>query len=275
MGEQLPQIDRAALERIIQRAAELQTDERDIGESLTPDQVLALGREVGIPARYLQQALLEERTRLPDQPALDLFDRVIGPGTVSTHRVIRSDSATVERMLLRWMEQSELLCVQRQQPGRISWEPLSGLQAAIRRSTAVLNSGKRPFMLSRVATVSATITELEPGYSHAALAADVRPMRGAHVGTAAGAATVGIGATAALLVMSALLPVALLPLPLGLGLSYGALRRYRSVPARVLLGLERALDHLEQGTGKPARELPSRKSGLLDLLEEVRRSLKS
>ena len=57
-------IDRAALERIIQRAAELQTSDRDIGEELTPDQVLALGREVGIPGRYLQQALLEERTRL-------------------------------------------------------------------------------------------------------------------------------------------------------------------------------------------------------------------
>ena len=58
-------IDRAALERIIQRAAELQTAEREIGEGLTTDEVLALGREVGIPGRYLQQALLEERTRSP------------------------------------------------------------------------------------------------------------------------------------------------------------------------------------------------------------------
>ena len=65
MGEGTPaRIDRAALERIIQRAAELQTSDRDIGEELTPEQVLALGREVGIPGRYLQQALLEERTRV-------------------------------------------------------------------------------------------------------------------------------------------------------------------------------------------------------------------
>ena len=42
-------IDRAALERIMQRAAELQTGERDIGEGLTPEEVLALGKEVGIP----------------------------------------------------------------------------------------------------------------------------------------------------------------------------------------------------------------------------------
>ena len=57
-------IDRAALERIIQRAAELQTAEREMGDSLTSDELIALGREVGIPGQYLQQAMLEERTRL-------------------------------------------------------------------------------------------------------------------------------------------------------------------------------------------------------------------
>ncbi|HEU5041691.1 MAG TPA: hypothetical protein VFT84_12750, partial [Gemmatimonadales bacterium] len=65
MAEGTPvRIDRAALERIIQRAAELQTSERDVGDSLSSDEVMALGREVGIPGRYLQQALLEEQTRL-------------------------------------------------------------------------------------------------------------------------------------------------------------------------------------------------------------------
>ena len=50
MGEVSPgQIDRAALERIIQRAAELQTAEREISDTLTSDELLALGREVGIP----------------------------------------------------------------------------------------------------------------------------------------------------------------------------------------------------------------------------------
>ena len=43
-------IDREALERIMQRAAELQAGEADVGEGLTPDEVTALGREVGIPA---------------------------------------------------------------------------------------------------------------------------------------------------------------------------------------------------------------------------------
>src|SRR5213079_2542182 len=58
-------IRREALERIIQRAAELQAGEQDIGEGLTEPELLALGQDVGIPSRYLRQALLEEQTRPP------------------------------------------------------------------------------------------------------------------------------------------------------------------------------------------------------------------
>src|SRR5690349_7458301 len=118
MAETPERIDRAALERIIQRAAELQTADRDIAAYLSPAEVLALGREVGIPHRYLQQAMLEEQTRLPDQPETGVWDRVAGPAVVSTDRVIRGDPGMVERSLIRWMEQNELLAVQRQQPGR-------------------------------------------------------------------------------------------------------------------------------------------------------------
>ncbi len=63
MADLPARIDRAALDRIIQRAAELQTGEHELGDEMTEDQVLALGRDVGIPARYLQQALIEERVR--------------------------------------------------------------------------------------------------------------------------------------------------------------------------------------------------------------------
>ena len=47
-------IDRAALERILQRATELQAAEHDVGENISPDELITLGRDVGIPARYLQ-----------------------------------------------------------------------------------------------------------------------------------------------------------------------------------------------------------------------------
>ena len=117
-------IDRAALERIIQRAAELQTSERDIGESLTPDEVLALGKEVGIPGRYLQQALLEERTRLVSASPGGVLERAVGPGEIAAQRVVRGETEAIEQALVRWLEERELFCVQRHQPGRITWEPV-------------------------------------------------------------------------------------------------------------------------------------------------------
>jgi hypothetical protein len=276
MAEGSPaRIDRAALDRIIRRAAELQTTEREIGETVTSDELISLGREVGIPVRYLQQAMLEERTRLAQFRADGLLDRVAGPGEVAAQRVVQVDPETVEQDLIRWMESNELLCIQRQQPGRIVWEPISGFQAAIRRSTAALGAGKRPFMLSRATTVSATILPLESGYSHVALAADARKIRGEYLASGAALASVGAAGTATMVALGALLPIALLPLPFALGVGYTILRRYGPTLARMQLGLERALDSLEHGVTKVANQFQER-SGLMGLLaEEVRKALKS
>jgi hypothetical protein len=268
-------IDRAALERIIQRAAELQTTEREMGDSLTSDELMALGREVGIPGQYLQQAMLEERTRLGKVGAAGLFERVTGPGQISAQRVVRGDPHGVEQALLRWIEKNELLCVQRQQAGRITWEPIGGMQAAFRRSTAAFGSGKRPFMLSRAATVSATVVPLEPGYTHVSLSADTRKVRNEYVGAGAALAGAGVAGTAALVALGALLPLALLPLPVAFGIGYGVLRRFAPAMARIQLGLERALDFLEQGGASPQHQLPDRTAGILGLLaDEVRKALK-
>jgi hypothetical protein len=219
--------------------------------------------------------MLEEQTRLPDQETTGLWDRLAGPALIGTYRVIRGDPGGIEHALLRYMEQHELLAVQRQQPGRISWEPLGGIPAAIRRSTAALGSGTRPFMLSKVDLVSATLTPLESDYCHVALQASVRQLRTSYLGGGAAAATAGVAAMTALVVLSAFLPVAVLPVPLGLGAGYAAVRRFRPVAARALLGLERALDNLEGGI-KPAHRLAERGPGVLDLIaNEVRRALRS
>jgi hypothetical protein len=276
MGEGSPaRIDRSALERIIRRAAELQTAEREIGDTLTSDELISLGREVGIPVRYLQQALLEERTRVGMGETARLMERIAGPGEVAAQRVVSLGSDSVERALLHWMDENELLFIQRQQPGRITWEPLGGFQAAIRRSTAAIGAGKRPFMLSRAATVSASILPLESGYSHVTLVADARKIRGEYLGSGATLAGGGAIATASMVALGALLPVALLPLPIAVGIGYTVLRRYRPALARLQLGLERALDSLENRVGNASYQLPER-AGLMGLLAyEVRKALKS
>jgi hypothetical protein len=265
-------IDRAALERIIQRAAELQTAEREIGEGLTPDQVLALGREVGIPGRYLQQALLEERARIVEAGPGGFLSRTVGPAAIAAQRVVRGERETIEASLVRWLEKNELFSVQRHQPGRITWEPTGGFQAVYRRA---VGGHKRPIMLARADTVSCTVLELEPGYCNVALTATARKARGESVAGSAALASAGVVGSGVLTALGAFLPIALIPLPVALVLGYIALQRYSPVVARIQLGLERALDQLEHGN-RAERLLPPTPPRLLDLLaDEVRKALKS
>lgn len=268
-------IDRDALERIIQRAAELQTAEREIGEHLTPTEVLALGKEVGIPDRYLQQAMLEEQTRRPAAPTSGLWNRLAGPQVVTAERVVRGALEDAEAALIRWMEQNELLTVQRQKRGWITWEPVGGFQAAVRRSSAALGGGKRPFMLSKASVVSATVTPLEEGYCLVGLEASLRRERGSHLALGSVVSTVGIAGTAILATLGAIWAVAPLPLLAGLALGYASFRSYRPITERTKLGLERVLDHLERGEVKPAHRLPEGGNRVWEVLaHEVRKALK-
>jgi membrane protein implicated in regulation of membrane protease activity len=270
-----PRIDRAALERIIQRAAELQTGEREIGDSLTADEVVQLGRDVGIPDRFLRQAMLEEQTRIQSSRPAGPLDSMVGPATVWAERVVRGSGAEVEGRILRWMDDQELLAVQRQQPGWITWEPLRGMQVALRRSAAVLGTSRRPFMLQRANLVTALITDLEPGYCHVVLSAELRGARASALGGAASLVGVGVAACGALAVMTPFWWFAAAPFPLALGLAYGITRRFRPVVERTRLGLERAMDHLERGEVKPSHALPPGGVGVFGaILDEVRRALR-
>lgn len=269
-------IDRATLERIIQRAAELHAGSRDIGENLSAEEVIKLGKEVGIDEGYLQQALLEESTRVETPGQGGFWSRAIGPAMLGAQRVIQGEPEDIEAALFRYMEENELLAVQRTQPGRISWEPLGGFHAALRRSTAMLGGGRRPFMLSRADSVSAAIVRLEPGYCNVVLSASLKKSRAGF--TTGIVTTVGLSAVAAAIIaaMSPFLLVALVPLPFGAGVGYVVARQYRPVVERTQLGLERALDHLERGSVKPVHALPAKTPGLLgNIADEIRKALKS
>src|SRR2546425_12210482 len=172
MGKDL--ISREALERIIQRAAELQADERDIGDGLTKDEVLALGKDVGIPNRYLQQALLEEQTRTLVETGTGFWAWLTGPRSLAAQRVVPGDRATVERALARWMEEEESLQVKRRYPDHTTWELKAGAVASIQRA---LGSRGRRYALASAAEITGKVTTAEPGFCHVGLNADVRPRR--------------------------------------------------------------------------------------------------
>jgi hypothetical protein len=246
-------ISREALERIVRRAAELQAGERDIGEGLSEPELLALGKDVGIPERYLRQAMLEERTRTAPEPAPGTWAWLTGPRTISAHRVVPGERAAVERALTRWMEDEELLQPKRRYPDRTTWEPKAGAFASIQRALA----GGRRYALARAVDVTGQVVQLEPGFCLVRLEADVRQQRAARLSGAAAMAAGGWAVTALLAMLAIPLEsVAFVP---GASLTIGAVlvaRTYRRPNERTLVALEQVLDRLERGEIRAEHALP-------------------
>src|SRR5687767_12944961 len=115
-------LDRAALDRVLGRAAELAVASPDSLESLTEERVIEIGKEVGISEPHLRQALAEERTRLvvPEEPGI--VAQYFGPGTASATRTVRGKPEAVLAALDRWMLNEECLQVKRRFPDRITWD---------------------------------------------------------------------------------------------------------------------------------------------------------
>ena len=248
MGKDL--ISREALERIIKRAAELQAGERDIGDGLTSNEVLALGKDVGIPDRYLRQAMLEEQTRTTPEAATGTWAWLTGPRSVVAHRVVPGDRATVERALSRWMVEEELLQPKRQYADRTSWEPKAGALASIQRALA----GGRRYPLARAGEVTGQVVQLEPGFCLVRLEADVRQQRTKRITGGTVLATVGWSLTGALMLIAPPLALAqaIVFVP-GIGLTLGATaiaRTHRGANERTEIALEQILDCLERGESR-------------------------
>jgi len=261
-------ISREALDRIIQRAAELQTGERDIGEGLSENELLALGKDVGIPVRYLKQALLEERTRAitPTRSAWSLA----GPAEVAAQRVVPGDRGGIERALSLWMEDQELLRVKRRYPDRTTWEPQVGFMAAMQRG---FSAGGRKFALTRATEIVGQVTPLETGFCHVRLSADVRIIRRERVGGAAALVLVGTVATVVASTIGVLAPFAVAPAA-GFGVAAAAalFAGRRQQLERIEIGLEQVLDRLERGEIRPEHSLPGpRASAFVRIAEEIRK----
>jgi len=246
-------IGREALDRIVRRAAELQASERDIGDGLSEPDLLALGKDVGIPERFLRQAMLEERTRTAPQATGGTWAWIVGPRSVAAHRVVPGERAAVERALSRWMEEEELLQSKRRYPDRATWEPKAGAFASIQRALA----GGRRYTLARAAEVTGQVVQIEPGFCLVRLEADVHQQRTARLTGAAVMATAGWAVSGVLTMLA--LPIDSVVLLPGAALTIGAVlvaRSHRGPNERALVALEQVLDRLERGEIRAERALP-------------------
>jgi hypothetical protein len=266
-------ISREALDRIIQRAAELQTGERDIGDGLTEQELLALGKDVGIPGRYLKQALLEERTRLTEDEANRGWS-FAGPSRIAVHRVVPGDRGAAERALSLWMEDQELLRVKRRYPDRTTWEPQVGFIATMQRG---LKAGGKTYALTRASEISGQVTPLETGFCHVQLVADVRNLRRERIGGAAFLGGLGVAGSGVAIALGILLPVAVLPAAGGALIALTVLSAGRRAQhEQIEVGLEQVLDRLERGEIRPEHALPGpRASAFQRIADEIRKQFQS
>ena len=272
MGNEL--ISREALERIIKRAAELQAGERDIGDGLTNNEVLALGKDVGIPDRYLRQAMLEEQTRTAPEVSAGTWAWLTGPRSVVAHRVVPGDREAVERAISRWMTEEELLQPKRRFADRSSWEPKAGAFASIQRALA----GKRRYSIASAGEVTVQVIQLEPGFCLVRLEADVRDQRTKRISGATVLTVLGWAMTAATMMIAPPLALAqALTLVPGIGLTTAGMfvtRTHRGANERLQLALEQVLDRLERGEmrGTPGQgALPGVPQTFARIAEEVRK----
>jgi hypothetical protein len=266
MPDKLParRINREALERIIQRAAELQAGEMDTGEELTEPELLRLGAEVGIDGRFLRRAMYEEFSG-GAAAERGFLAKWIGPGRVSASRVVPGDRATVEQAVATWMAEGEAMAVKRRLPDATVWEPQRGFFAEMKRGFGV---GGRSYELAKARDVTVSVTQLEPGYCHVEVSADIGNSR---FGAAtAGGVLLGVfgGFGAAVLGFFSgpplgLLVVGGLPLVGGLAAPIVASAAHRRRAAHVQLGLEQLLDRLEHGEIKPRHR--TGRTGIEDL----------
>ena len=270
-GGSLAPLDRAALERVLARATELQARLSDAPDELTEKELLELGAEVGIPAEHLRQALAEERTRvvLPDETGV--VGSWFGSTMAGASRVVPGTPTEVLAQIDSWMQRQELLRVRRRIGERLTWEARRDFMGTMQAS---FNIGGRAYALTSATEVGATVVPVDTGRVLVRLDADFAPSRLRNVRWAG--VTAGLGVTSGAGVV-ALASMSAEPGALVIGAIVGSIwtalaglgataiaRAQRRKVARGQLALEQILDKLEHGDMRTTR--PS----LMDFLSSVR-----
>ena len=267
-------LDRAALERVLARASELQARAAEPGEALTEAEIIALGKEVGISSDHLRQALAEERTRIAVPEETGFAGRLFGPRMASAVRTVSGTPEQVLATLDGWMQREECLTMKRRFPDRIVWESRTDFVGMIKRG---LNVGGRGYSLSKASDVAATAVGLEGNRTLVRLDADLSEARRMKARESGAVATLGAASSAGFVAMSSLAVVhavgviaavaaiSVVPVAAGVGAAYVIAKSHHGRVTRVQLALEQVLDRLEHGEmRKPGP--PS----LLDALGAVR-----
>ena len=254
-------VSRAALERVLARAAELQNasgeESGKQADALTEAQVEELAKEVGLSPQHIRQALAEERARIEPVAVTGsgLEYQLFGLDRVAAQRVVRGKPERILSALDGWMQREQGLKVMRQRPDFIIWEPSQGIFDKVRRAL-----GNGDYALVGANEVTATVVPVDDEFTVVRLEAVLATLRG-QKGTQVIFGTVWGGAgTVVALMLNVMVPVAIVPTIVIPAATYFATRRaHQRAVQRASIALEQALDRLERGDAK--------RPSLLNLIE--------
>jgi len=245
---QPPVLHRAALERVLLRAAELQAAGADVPETLTEAELHSLASEVGIAPQALRQALLEERMRVVLPEERGILATLAGPATFVATRILNGTPKEILAKMDSDLQSEENLKERRRFPDRVVWGPRGGFAGTIRTLTRLDGRG---FPLARADEVNAVVIPSEGGRAHVRIEATLNARRI----SAAQAAVIGVfggvlvGGVMSLL--SVFLPAAIAAGALITGSAGWMARKNYLRDARFTqLAIEQTLDRLEFGEPK-------------------------
>lgn len=255
-GEGLPPkggVSREEFDRIIRRASELQfedTGSRGPGDVLGEEELVRIGREVGIEPRHLMKALGEVRAEAlrPGLPSdSGILARVVGPGFVRASRVVPGPLGSVERRLEDHLAEGESLRRLRKRGERSLWEPASGVRVALLRAFRGISGSS--FDLVRAKSLELSLASLAEGHVLVTMTADIRSVRAA----AGGGGVFGLGLAGGIVgaVLGFLVGFPYIGIPGILAGMAGGTAVGRATLAkesgRIRMALEGILDRLEAG----------------------------
>lgn len=168
-------LDRSAIERVLARAAELQMQHSaEPGGGLSDEQVLELGKEVGLSADALRQAIAEERGRVVGSSPRGVSGAWFGHADFSATRVVSGTPQQVLAALDAHMRGELPFEVKRRFPDRLTWEPKRGFLDAMRMSFGLRGEGSDLVLAEEV---GALVVAVDAGQTHVRLDASIAGRR--------------------------------------------------------------------------------------------------
>jgi hypothetical protein len=238
IAERLDALQMDAVERVLRRAIELQSDE-DLGpETFDGATIKRIAGELGIDGDHVEQALFEEQ--VGDRvETLGVIERLLAPDRLSGRVTVAAPRAAVEEAATTWLERHEGLRMRRTVPGGALWERDPSAITKIRMG---LKLGRGSGALRTSSGVAHRIHTTRSGEQLVGLEVDTRIV--GRTAKALLAAGTGIGLLAAVLVGVAL--------GWGQGIAAGltslatfgvaAVATARTWTSRIRRGIRRALD---------------------------------